>query len=124
VQVNTGVIMSIENDEVLRRKTSALSAIKKTFGTEVGEFGANLFVSHHLDELDGDYWLKHLGTEKPDGVRVLDLLTLRSHWGDDEVGGEKGIEVFDFTLPDDITDYVISVRFDDAGEIDEISVES
>jgi hypothetical protein len=116
--------MGIENDEVLRRKTAALAAIKKTFGTEVGEFGANLFVSYHLGELDGDYWIKHLGTEKPNVARVLDILTLRSHWGSDDADGEEGIEVFDFTLPDDITDYVISVRFDDAGEIDEISMES
>lgn len=113
--------MAINIDEVARRKTVALAAIKRTFGTEVGEFGANLFASHHLDELDSDYWQKHLGSKKPDPVRVLDILELRSHWGDDE---DDGIEVFDFTLPDDITDYVISVRFDEAGEVEEISMES
>jgi len=46
---------------------------------------------------------------------------LRSHWGDDD---DNGLEVFDFTLPDDVTDYVISVRFDANGEVEEISMES
>lgn len=32
--------------------------------------------------------------------------------------------MFDFTLPDDITNYVICVRFDEEGQIEEITVES
>ncbi|MUI16138.1 DUF2004 domain-containing protein [Massilia dura] len=34
------------------------------------------------------------------------------------------MDVFDFSLPDDVTDYVISVRFDDSGEVENISMES
>jgi hypothetical protein len=37
---------------------------------------------------------------------------------------EGEIEYFDFTLPDEVTDYVISVHFDDAGTIEGISMES
>lgn len=46
---------------------------------------------------------------------------LRSHWGDED---DDGIDTFDFTLPEDITDYVISVRFDEEGQVEEITMES
>jgi hypothetical protein len=49
---------------------------------------------------------------------------LRSHWGDDDDGDEEGIDTFDFTLPDEVTDYVISVRFDEDGEVESVSMES
>lgn len=62
----------------------------------------------------------HLGIEKPDPARVLDILQLSSRWGDDEYE----MEVFDFTLPDDVTSYVMSVRFDESGSIEEVSMES
>ena len=47
------------------------------------------------------------------------MLVLREHWG-----GDDEIETFDFTLPEDVTDYVISVRFDESGQVEEISMES
>lgn len=108
-------------DEVLKREKRARAAIKQTVGTPEGEYGADLFASHHIEELDGDYWQKHLGTSHPEPAQVLDLLQLRSHWGDDD---ENGLDVFDFTLPDDVTNYVVSVRFDAAGAVEEISMES
>lgn len=113
--------MPLNIDEVARRKSAALTAIKRRFGTEEGEFDVNLFASHHLEELDSAYWQSHLGTKEPERALVLNILELRGHWGDDD---DEGIEVFDFTLPDDVTDYVISVRFDEDGEIEEISMES
>ncbi len=106
-------------DEVVRREKLAIAAIKRAVGDEDGD--VNLFVSHHLEELGGEYWLKHLGTESPDATQVLNIIRLRSHWTGDEIDGTKN---FDFTLPDDVTDYVISVSFDEAGEVDEISMES
>lgn len=108
-------------DEVLRREKVARAAIKEAFGTEEGEFTADLFASHHIDELDGDYWQKYLGTRNPEPIHILDILELSSHWADED---DDGMEVFDFTLPDEVTDYVISVRFDEAGEVEEISMES
>jgi len=113
--------MTTDADEVAKREKAALAAIRRAFGTEEDEFGATMFVSHHIDELDASYWQAHLGANKPESVRVLDLLELRSHWGDD---GNDGIEVFDFTLPNSVTDYVISVRFDEAGKVEEITMES
>jgi hypothetical protein len=118
--------MSTEPDEIKRREQAARQAIKKAFGTEEDEFGATMFVSHHLEEIDSSYWQKHLATETPEPAKVLDLLVLQSHWGDgDELDTvDDGIDTFDFTLPEEVTNYVISVRFDDDGEVEEISMES
>ena len=111
--------MPANSDEIKRREAVARAAITKALGRTDDEFGATLFVSHHLEELEPSYWKKHLSTETPDPRRVLELLVLRSHWGgDDEIG------TFDFTLPEEVTDYVISVTFDESGDVSEITTES
>lgn len=104
--------------EVEKRTELALDAIRKAYGTEAGEFSTTMFVGHHLGELPQNYWQEHTGTDEPDPAAVLGLLELKSNWGDGD------IENFDFSLPGDVTDYVLSVRFNDSGEIDEISMES
>ena len=104
--------------EVEKRAKLALEAIRKAYGTEAGEFSTTLFVGHHLEELPRDYWLERIGTDAPNPAAVLDLLEFKSNWGDDD------IENFDFSLPGDVTNYVLSARFNDAGEVDEISMES
>ncbi len=108
-------------NEIRKRTKTALDAIKRTFGTEEGEYGVTLFISHHLGEIEPSYWQKHLGTEHPVPSRVLDLLELETHWSDEE---DDGINIFDFTLPDSITQYVISVRFDEDGQVEDITMES
>jgi hypothetical protein len=102
----------------VERQTLALQAIKQAFGTEVGEDNINLFVEHHLEELPQSYWQQHLGSENPEPASILGLLQFRSSWG------EQDIEYFDFTLPDEVTDYVVSVHFDSTGSVDGISMES
>ena len=52
---------------------------------------------------------------------MCEILTLRSHWSEDD---EQGIDTFDLTLPNDVTDYVISVSFDEKGKVVEITLES
>lgn len=111
--------MPTNPDEIKRRETAGRAAIKKAFGTADDEMGATLFVSHHLEELDSGYWKQHFSTEKPNPQIILDSLVLRSHWG-----GDDEIDTFDFTLPEDVTNYVISVSFDDAGEVSGITMES
>ena len=103
---------------VKEREKLALDAIKKVFGTKAGEDSVNLFVEHHLAELPQSYWVQHLGSESPQASAVINLLELSSSWGDGE------IENFDFTLPCEVTDYMVSVHFDESGDIDEISMES
>jgi hypothetical protein len=104
--------------EVDSRQKLALDAILKIFGTEAGEDSVNLFVEHHLEELPQSYWQQYLGSGTPEPKAVIGLLQLRSSWGIDDV------EYFDFTLPDEVTDYVVSVHFDSSGAIDSISMES
>jgi len=94
----------------------ALEGIRKSNGTEQGQYGIDEFVSHHVQELPKSYWLKHLGTEDPSYEQVIDLLIFRSKWDDGEV--------YDFTLPEEITDYVISVSFNEDGAIEDIVMES
>lgn len=105
--------------EIEKREKAAIAVIRSAFDSEDDESGATLFVEHHLEEIEGEYWQKHLGTAKPEPVSVLDILVLRSHWG-----GDDEIETFDFTLPENVTDYVISVRFDESGQVEDISMES
>ncbi|MEK7725503.1 MAG: DUF2004 domain-containing protein [Acidobacteriota bacterium] len=101
------------------REKLALEAIKQSFGTEAGEDSINLFVEHHLEELPQSYWQQHLShATNFEPSAVINLLKLRSSWGNND------IEYFDFTLPDEVTDYVVSVHFDNAGNVDSISMES
>lgn len=108
------------DQEIVSRTRKAFDAIRRSFDTDAGQFGATLFVEHHVAELEGQYWREHLGTDSPTASQVLGLLTLFSHWGDEE----GGIDVFDFALPGEVSDYLLSVRFDGAGEVEEISMES
>ena len=111
--------MPASPDDIKRREAVARAAIKNAFGTVDDKFDATLFVSHHLDELDSAYWKKHLSSATPEPRRVLEMLELRSHWG-----GDDEIDIFDFTLPDDATNYVISVAFDENGSVSGITMES
>lgn len=94
----------------------ALLAIKSSYGTESGEYGVTLFVSHHLEELEPSYWAKHTGNESPSPEEVLNLLVVQEVWSDGSA--------IDFTLPDEVTNYLISVSINENGGIDEISMES
>jgi Protein of unknown function (DUF2004) len=108
----------MDNVEFERRKTAALAMIRPARGTDAGEDSIDLFVAHHLEELPQGYWQEQLATATPDSTAVIGLLDCRSSWGKDD------LENFDFTLPGDVTDYVVSVHFDEKGEIDGISMES
>ena len=113
--------MKPSTKEIQRRTTAALLAIKQAMNESDGDSSVKSFVSHHLQELDAAYWKKHAGRPRPSPKKVLDLLKLRSHWGDED---EDGIDTFDFTLPGDVTQYVICVRFDEDGEVEDIEMES
>ncbi|USD20459.1 DUF2004 domain-containing protein [Microbulbifer variabilis] len=100
----------------MNNEKKALEGIKQSSGTEQGEYGIDEFVSHHLEELPPSYWEEHIGTSKPTNDDVIGLLVLRSKWDEEEV--------YDFTLPNEVTDYVVSVSFDEDGVIESISMES
>jgi Protein of unknown function (DUF2004) len=111
--------MPANPDEIKRREAAARTAIKKAFDTADEESGVALFISHHLLDIDSTYWKQHFSTETPDPQRILDSLVLQSHWG-----GDDELETFDFTLPEDVTNYLISVSFDEDGDVSGISMES
>ncbi|MBN2353687.1 MAG: DUF2004 domain-containing protein [Spirochaetales bacterium] len=113
--------MAANEIEIERRKNAALDAIRKAIGAGEDESGAPLFISHHLEEPEDSYWLKHVGSARPEPARVLDILELKSYWGDEN---SDGIDTFDFSLPGDMTDYVISVRFDEEGQVESVQMES
>lgn len=105
-------------DTTAQRQAQALAAIQQAVGTEAGEDGVDLFADHHRDELPPSYWQQHLGDVAPTSAAIIGLLEFKSAWGENEN------EYFDFTLPGDVTNYVVSVHFDEAGEIDAIAMES
>ena len=113
--------MANVNQEIERRTATALAAIKQAMNANDEDSGVPLFVSHHLDEIEDSYWQEHTDSPHPKPEQVLDLLEIRSHWGDDD---DDGIDTFDFTLPNDATNYVIAVRFGNDGQVEEITMES
>ena len=113
--------MTGNSNEIARRKALAITAIKAAYEMDDDDHGVSLFIAHHLLELDESYWLHYLNTGSPEPNRVLDLLVLRSHWSEDD---EDGLDFFDFTLPEDATDYIICVQFTDTGDVDCITMES
>ncbi|MEM7241600.1 MAG: DUF2004 domain-containing protein [Pseudomonadota bacterium] len=94
--------------------------IKHIYGTADGEYGPNLFVEHHLDALDAEDWEKAIGVPSPTEKEILESLILINSWSQDD---DETIDTFDFGLPNDISDYVISVVFN-GDQITEIVMES
>lgn len=104
-----------------RQKTeAALARIRALYGTPEGEYGPTAFVEHHLEELSAAEWSACLGVEAPTARQVLDGLILVGAWDSAEDGV---IDTYDFSLPGDVTNYLISVRFD-GDEIVSVEMES
>lgn len=99
----------------------ALEKIKSLFGTPEGEFNSTLFISHHMEELEEADWLSLLKVKQPKPQQILKALVLVDKWDSNEDGQ---INTYDFSLPENITDYLISVRFSEDGKIKDASLES
>ncbi|MDF1838183.1 MAG: DUF2004 domain-containing protein [Planctomycetota bacterium] len=98
---------------------AARQAIQQSFGTEEGEYGSTLFVSHHLEEVEDTYWKKHTGSKSPDSEEVLDLLECRFC-----TDGDGQLTGLDFSLPGDVSQYVLALSVDENGDLGEIEMES
>ena len=107
----------ISDEELSQRETAARKHLASVYGEPGQEHSVTLFVSHHLAEIGADYWMKHTGIPDPDPGQVLGVLELRY---DPE---EEGIDILDFTLPDGATNYVLSIEFDDLGNIVGVAME-
>jgi len=101
-----------------QRESLARQAIAAAFDPLDRDSPVSLFVFHHLEELDAAEWQVLLGTARPTPDAVLASLVMASSWGEDDC------EVFDFTLPNEVTDYVIAVRFDEQGRVAGIGMDS
>ena len=103
--------------EMAETEARVFGAIASVAGTPAGEYGVDLFISHHIEEIESSYWQRHLGTSHPTREQVLKLLVFVEDPDPDQM-------TFDVTLPDGVTDYVLALRFTDQGEIEEITMES
>lgn len=111
--------MALDSDEMKRREVVARAAIRRLVGADDE---VDSFISHNLREVKSEYWLDHTGTETPTPRQVFELLVLRDDW--DLWEEEDRGKYFDFTLPGDVTQYVICVQFDDNGDVLDVVVES
>ena len=111
--------MPSSSEEISRREIAARKHIEAIYGKPGDEYGVTLFVSHHLKEINPSYWAKHTGSDKPEAGQILGMLELRI-----DAEEEDEIEIFDFSLPGGVTDYVISVEFNESGGIVGVSMES
>ncbi|MDH5182832.1 MAG: DUF2004 domain-containing protein [Gammaproteobacteria bacterium] len=109
--------MTLSKEDLERYEKNAISAINDAYGTEEGETSVTQFVTYHMEEIDDDFWQDHLGTSKPEPGKMLEILELVSQWSDGDA------EVFEFSLPDKGTPFVISVQFDNEGHLVDIAMD-
>jgi len=103
-----------------QKEKLALAAIKRSFDTPEGEFGSTLFVAHHVEQLNANDWVAATGKKTPNSEQILDSLILIDSWSSEE---SEILDTFDFGLPHDISDYLLSVSFE-GDEVSEIAMES
>jgi len=107
------------------KKSARISLAKKkileAYNHEDGEFSSTLFVQHHLEEIDREYWSKHFGSEKPSPKSILQGLVLVDCWDSED---DDNIDTYDFSLPEGATHYMLSVRFDEHDSITDFNMES
>lgn len=109
------------NSKNEKRIELAKAKICSSYGTEDGEFSSNLFVELHLEEMESEYWIEHFDCEKPSPQTLLNGLLLIDSWDSEEDGV---IDTYDFSLPNDASNYMLSVRFDSKDNIIEFNMES
>lgn len=103
------------------REQLARVAMRAALENQQAEQSVVLFIQYHLEEIEPEYWKKYSGSAVPTLLQVLDLLVLADSWQSDAVDGR---EMLDFTLPDEMTQYMICVSFDAKGQVIDISMES
>lgn len=82
------------------------------------------YIEHHLDELEKGYWSEVCGSSNPSVCEVAIKLTVQPFWLEEALQGESDLDRVDFTLPRDVTDYVLCVEYSEDGEFQNISMQS
>lgn len=75
-----------------------------------------------LQEISPKYWQHHTGLTRPDAKQVIELLSTQRFLDFHSV--EENDDSIDFSLPENVTDYVLCVSFDEDGNVEDISMES
>ena len=102
----------------------ARDAFKAEF-TEKPEGTVGIYLSHHAEELGGKDLLRIFGIEDPDDLDINHLLeALQLKRIGLYPGGEGYCAVFDYTIDEEATDYILAVEFDNEGEVFGISMDS
>jgi len=106
---------------LINKKEFALAKINSLYNTPEGEFGPTLFVSYHLEEFESNDWLDNLKVSQPTAKQILESLVLIDEWSSNDDGIN---DTFDFSLPNNMTGYLLSVRFSSDEKIESVSMES
>lgn len=101
----------------------ARAAIAADSGTEAGEHSVDLMVSHHLEELSKEQLAELFGVASPGPRIFLDRLVLDHNQYLVEAEGWV-FRSLDYSLPGELTDYVLCVRFGEDGLVTGIEMES
>ena len=83
------------------------------------------YLSHHAEELGEKDLLRIFGTPEPDDLDIDHLLdALRLKRIGLYPGSEEQRAVFDYTIDEEATDYILVVEFDRDGQVFTLSLES
>ena len=118
-EIATFIADAARFDEISR------DAFKAEFIEKPDEGTVGTYLSHHAEEIGEKDLLKIFGTADPDDLDIdhlLDALQLK------RIGLYPGSEeysaVFDYTIDEEATDYVLAVEFNGDGEVCGISMDS
>jgi hypothetical protein len=107
-----------------RFESLARSAVRAEYA-EDPDGSSCLYLSHHAEEFSTEEMLTYFGTESADGLGV-DQLLKAIHLK--RIGlypdSDDYVAVFDYTIDEDATDYVLAVQFDETGAPTGISMDS
>lgn len=92
---------------------------------EKPEGTVGIYLSHHAEELGEKDLLRIFGVEDPDDLDIAHLLdALQLKRIGLYPGAEGYVAVFDYTIDEEATDYILVVEFDRDGEVFGISMDS
>jgi len=110
--------------DAVRFDSTARAAIQTEFADDP-EGSSHLYLSHHADEFSDEEREKYFGSTDAESLGVDQLLNA-IHLK--RIGlypnSDNYVAVFDYTIDEDATDYVLAIEFNDSGEVFGISMDS
>jgi hypothetical protein len=102
----------------------ARDAFKAEFTEKPDDGAVGIYLSHHAEELGGKDLLRIFGTTDPDDLEINHLFeALQLERIGLYPGSEDYVAVFDYTIDEEATDYILAVEFDRDGEVYGISMD-